>query len=122
MKFIIALILCFITSEASADWIIIHKDTRVVKSITSDANPTIGTDEEKYKVTDGLDIGGQYKLDIDDKTLIPATAQEIADSEITQNDINKANYKTEIDKVLLDATVPQSLKNMLIKMKKYQDM
>lgn len=103
-----------ISSQAFADKVIIHSSTRVIKVVTSDANPTIPANHEAVTVPNGFDLaGGPYKLDIDNLTKLVPSDAELKDAYRTQRDIDRADLKAKLVAFSDDVTTGAKIKAFL---------
>lgn len=75
-------VILLLQNFAFADWIVFDKQTRVISHVNSESakdNYVVGL-QETVQVPDGTNVspdGATYKLDVDNKTLVKATDQEI---------------------------------------------
>ena len=116
-KILLVIVLCFSFCQwANADWLIIDKNTKVIRCITSDESPTISDTCEKQEVADGMKLYPNKKW-IDSK-MIDATKEDLALANKPTLTTEALTSKTAIDTMLKDETVPKTLKNAFIELKK----
>ncbi len=92
---------------------IIHSETRVIVSLTTDENPVVNESYEVVLLDKPIDIGGGYwKLTANNKK-IKASAEEAIVSgadQVGKYMLKKANIKNAINLIINDSSVSSSIK------------
>jgi len=96
---------------------IIHKLTRVILRLTTDDNPDIKDNEEIVELASPIDLAdGPWKLDSQNNK-VPASLEEYQQATITPQQVNINSLKANIDILLSDASVADSVKNVMRNLK-----
>lgn len=103
---------------------ILDTNTRVIKRLTSDAVPSVSTTETAVDVSaNPIDLKGFLKLEVDNKTLLTPTQNEIDASGVdeSRNSVLKLAkqqaVKTALDSILTDPVIPQKIKDYFTALK-----